>query len=145
MSVDPKVQNRKFFYSGVRFIHYCGQLLLLYCRMSSTDLCAEFCSLTGTDTDEAMNWLEMAGFELQDAVGLYFNATGEEVANQQGNLSRSSKESREEHFVDEDDFVRKPDEVKRQKLMDTGAYIGEKGITFVKFESIKLYFTYVLL
>ena len=44
--------------------------------MSEEDLSTQFVSITGASPAEAMNWLEMAGFVLQDAVDLYFNSEG---------------------------------------------------------------------
>jgi hypothetical protein len=91
--------------------------------MSESDLCAQFTSVTGTSATEALNWLEMAGFELQEAISLYFNSQGVEERVTQ---LPAQKESYDDRFGYEEDEVRRPDEVKRQKLVDTDAYLGTR-------------------
>jgi hypothetical protein len=92
--------------------------------MDEADLCAQFVSLTGTSPKEASNWLEMAGFELQEAIDLFFNSSGgqEEVVTQ----TSRQKGSYEDRFYHDSDDVRVPDEVKRQKLVDTDVYLGKR-------------------
>lgn len=92
--------------------------------MDQAELVEQFSGLTSTSSTEALNWLEMAGFELQAALDLFFNAAGgEEVVTQPAHR----KETHEERFDYDEDEVRMPDEVKRQKLVDTDVYLGSGG------------------
>ena len=103
--------------------------------MSESDLCQRFCILTGASSVEALNWLEMAGFALEDAVELFFNAgDGGHSSNASG--TSNNKSTHEDHFASGRGFndveevrVRMPDEVKRQKLVDTSSYLGTKHST----------------
>jgi hypothetical protein len=94
---------------------------------STMDLASEFSSITGASELEAANWLEMAGYVLADAVQLYFGAEGQSGP---PNAAHSNN-NKHKHSIDNDlgayDFeeeVRLPDQVKRQKLVDTDARIG---------------------
>lgn len=91
--------------------------------MDPLERCRQFASVTEASEDEALNWLEMTGFVLQDAVDLYFNSGGAEPA--AGSASSGSrKHSYDQGFEDEEN-VRLPDQVKRQKLVDTDPYLGD--------------------
>lgn len=96
----------------------------LQANMDQGDLCSQFAGITGTSSTEALNWLEMAGFELQSALDLFFNAAP--GSNGQGGLpagTSSRKHSFDDHYDFEEDEVRRPDEVKRQRLVETEQYL----------------------
>jgi hypothetical protein len=91
--------------------------------MTEQNLCKQFSLLTGASSNEALNWLEMTGFVLQDAIDLYFDS-GSSGGNL-SNLPPAPCEASAQEVIDfNDDFVRKPDEVVRQKLVDSAAYLG---------------------
>lgn len=94
------------------------------------DLVADFSAVTGATEVEAQNWLEMAGFVLEDAVQLFFGAGGQ-GDQPQGSADNVNGKSKGKHSYDDpysvledEDNVRLPDQVKRQKLVDTEAYLG---------------------
>ena len=95
------------------------------------DIIEEFTSITGASVGEAENWLEMAGYVLADAVELFFGAGVQDgrSANKDTSSSQkaSEKRSHDQSYdrFDDGDEVRMPDQVKRQKLVDTDAYLGE--------------------
>ncbi len=87
----------------------------------------EFTSITGASATEAENWLEMAGFVLADAVELFFSSGGQSGQPTDSSSDRSSdKRDLGQAYAGygEEDEVRLPDQVKRQKLVDTDAYLG---------------------
>lgn len=90
----------------------------------------EFASITGASAKEAENWLEMAGFVLADAVELFFGSGGQggqsEQAAESSNNKPSNKRTLDQSYTrfDDEDDVRLPDQVKRQQLVDTDAYLG---------------------
>lgn len=87
----------------------------------------EFASITGASLKEAENWLEMAGFVLTDAIELFFSSGGQGGQPTDSSSDKSSdKRSLDQTCAryDEGDEVRLPDQVKRQKLVDTDAYLG---------------------
>jgi len=89
----------------------------------------EFTSITGASATEAENWLEMAGFVLADAVELFFSSGGQSGQPTDSSSGRSSdKRDLDQAYAgyDEEDEVRLPDQVKRQKLVDTDAFLGRR-------------------
>ncbi len=93
----------------------------------STELVANFSGITGADTVDAIKWLEIGGYILEDAVGLYFS--NQQDASQSLNHvneqydSRSSGHSSSQgipsHSYNNDlDEIRQPDRVKRQRLVE---------------------------
>lgn len=92
--------------------------------MSTID---DFTSITGASAKEAENWLEMAGFVLADAVELFFSSGGQsDQPTDSSNDRASDKRHLDQSYAmyDEEEEVRMPDQVKRQKLVDTDAYLG---------------------
>jgi hypothetical protein len=80
--------------------------------MSEGDIFGEFSSITGvTDESEVVNYLAAADFQLQSAIDLYFAS-----AIQSDGLK--PKSSSTAGGLDEEEYVRRPDEVKRSRLMD---------------------------
>ncbi len=88
--------------------------------MSDNDLYSQFTLITGvTDDADITNYLAEADFQLQPAIDLYFSTT-------MGPFVSSKISSGQSHVRDEDlhnldgynDCVRKPDEVKRARLLD---------------------------
>lgn len=87
----------------------------------------EFSSITGASAAEAENWLEMAGFVLTDAVELFFSSGGQgDQPTDSSSDRKSDKRDLDQAYAryNEEDEVRLPDQVKRQKLVDTDAYLG---------------------
>lgn len=90
------------------------------------DAVAQFSAVTGASELEAHNWLEMAGFVLEDAMQLFFEAGGQQEQATNNSTSHGQKRSHEDPYsvyYDEDN-VRLPDRVKIQKLVDTDTHIG---------------------
>lgn len=95
-------------------------------EMDPIESCQQFVAITGASQDEALNWLEMTGYVLQDAVDLFFNSGG---ANHTTGSSAPALRGQHKHSFDDsyedDENVRAPDKVKRQKLVNTEAYLGK--------------------
>jgi len=100
---------------------------------TSDELVIQFLSFTNTDdTDQAANYLEMSGGNVETAVGLYMehNATGVTAATNTaptGPVINTNSTSRSENNRSSNDFipgasgvddVRAPDEVRTMRLMD---------------------------
>lgn len=92
------------------------------------DQVAQFSAVTGASEVEAHNWLEMAGFVLEDAMQLFFEAGGHQHQNSTSSTTQSNKRSYEDPYsvYSDEDIVRQPDRVKIQKLVDTDAHIGKQ-------------------
>lgn len=107
--------------------------------MNDSNLIADFCGVTGASTSEAASWLEMCNFHLENAIELFFsnsshqNQHSDHHHNQEPVLSDQSIQRNETYGVGNDsDYVRKPDSVKRGRLMDE-SYIStiRESIRFI--------------
>lgn len=107
--------------------------------MDGGDLITEFSSMTNVSKEQAETWLEMANFDLDVALQLFFEQnekSHDSSLHQTGKFhylfhnynflqlffsstatSNSLKKRNFEDFVD-DDFIRAPDEIKRSRLFD---------------------------
>mmetsp|Transcript_8801 Transcript_8801/g.14640 ORF Transcript_8801/g.14640 Transcript_8801/m.14640 type:complete len:339 (+) Transcript_8801:73-1089(+) len=112
-------------------------------KSDESALVGQFSAITGVNPTEATNWLEMSGFVLQDSIDLFFSANPGD--HQQGQVSThtsstsgdaalaaslasssdpvtQSNSSRRGSFDDpfgDDEDIRRPDRVKRQRLLDS--------------------------
>ena len=94
--------------------HFYSLFLFGIVEMSTKD---QFMTLTGlTNEVEASHWLEMANSNLEMAVELFFN----HGANSFPSHSSTKQQIRPPPSINnvDDDYVRKPDSVKRQRLVD---------------------------
>lgn len=83
--------------------------------MSDNDIFGEFSSITGvTDEDKIIHYLSAADFQLQQAIDLYF-ASG--TGSSDFDTSQLSGYTHPRDGSD-DEQIRKPDEVKRARLID---------------------------
>lgn len=80
-----------------------------------SEVSANFVAITGATVEEARNWLEIGGFVLEDAVNLYFSSKSNDVAQQDGPRTQRGESF---DFDQDEDGVRRPDEVKRRRLLE---------------------------
>ena len=80
-------------------------------------LLSDFMGLTGANEEEAFNWLEMTNYKLQTSIDLYFSS------HQSSSSHFPAIQENNKNLLDED-YVRQPDAVKRQRLVNDVAFIG---------------------
>ncbi|RYG64546.1 hypothetical protein EON64_13765 [archaeon] len=95
----------------------------------------EFMEITGvTSEEEALNWLSAADFDISLAVDLFLNCnTGKVVASSHSHSSSSKRHSDSFDIPDnllyeEDVDVRKPDPVKKQRLIESADNISKSKL-----------------
>ena len=104
---------------------------LLYYRITKRHeihtMIDEFISITGAASIEAMHYLEMTDYNLEQSIDIYLSQSSNNNDNN-NHISSSivnnnqQKHNRNDNYDDNDFIIRKPDEVKRQKLVE--AYVG---------------------
>jgi hypothetical protein len=88
---------------------------------------ADFVAITAVESEqEAQYWLEASQWDVSAAVELFFSSGGNSIGPvattaRQKAIEENKSAGRSADF--DDDYVRKPDEVKRQRLLDTGLHM----------------------
>jgi hypothetical protein len=83
----------------------------------------EFVSITGASLDDALTWLEIGQYDLQNAVELFLSSNQNQTNTDHQNQNYVPKLN---EFVD-NDVVRMPDSVKRGRLMDETFMISSES------------------
>ena len=84
------------------------------------NLLNDFISLTGSNEEEALNWLDISNYQLQTAIELYFSNHHQPSSSSNANQQKQSNKI----SLQDDDYVREPDTVKRQRLVSDIAFLG---------------------
>jgi hypothetical protein len=97
----------------------------------------DFMNMTNASEDIAYKWLEIGGFDLSTSVELYLSSftvtESNENAQLQKILNNTETYSNSDSYNDTD-YVRQPDKIKRQVLLEDSNYFYAKS-------KIKLFYT----
>ncbi len=83
----------------------------------------EFIAITGATLEEALTWLEIGQFDLQNAVELFLSSNQQATTN--SSVSQHENVTNQNDFY-ETDSVRLPDSVKRGRLVDESFFISSE-------------------